>query len=155
MEASTSKPKGTAQIVVDASGQIAGRLSSNVAKLLLGGQRVIVVNAQEALISGTRKMIVGEYTIRLEIGGAVHPKYGPFHHRAPDRILSRMVRGMLPKRKTKGIESIKRLRIYVGIPLQYDSASRTVFENAKATRPRAFYLTLSEVARAIGWKGEQ
>ena len=41
-------------IVVDATNHIAGRLASNVAKLLLQGQRVTVINCEKIMMSGTR-----------------------------------------------------------------------------------------------------
>ncbi|MBI2184901.1 MAG: 50S ribosomal protein L13 [Thaumarchaeota archaeon] len=141
-------------IVVDAAGQIVGRLSSNVAKLLLSGQKVVVVNAERALFSGNKNMIVGEFRKHLELGGAVHPKYGPIHFRRPDRLLTRTVWGMLPRKKPSGIEAVKMLRVYVGVPERYASASKTGFDDAKATKPLPFYVTLGEIASEIGWKGE-
>jgi len=41
-------------VVVDATNHIAGRLASNVAKLLLQGQRVTVVNCEKIMMSGKR-----------------------------------------------------------------------------------------------------
>lgn len=137
-------------MVVDASGQIAGRLSSSVAKLLLEGNRVVVVNAEKALISGRRRSVVDEWLRRLEISSAVHPKYGPFHPRSPHTILSRMIRGMTPRRKAKGREALKRLRVYAGTPDEYRSLEKKTFEDAKATKPEAFYVRLGELAKAIG-----
>ena len=43
-------------IVVDATDHIAGRLASHVAKLLLKGNRVSLVNCEKIMISGTRKI---------------------------------------------------------------------------------------------------
>jgi len=141
-------------LVVDATGHIAGRLSSKVAKLLLEGQKVVIVNADAAVLSGRKRMLVQEFHKRLEIGGAVHPKYGPFHPRRPDRILSRMVRGMLPRTKPKGEAAMKRLRVYAGVPIEYGPAQKSTFVDAKATRRLTFYASLGDVAKEIGWKGE-
>ncbi len=52
----TDKP-----IVVDATDHIAGRLSSNVAKLLLQGNRVSIINCEKIMISGSRSNIIKEY----------------------------------------------------------------------------------------------
>jgi large subunit ribosomal protein L13 len=89
----------SAPIVVDATDHIAGRLSSNVAKLLLNGNRVSVVNCDKIMISGTRSNIINEYREFLEINSINHWKHGPKHPRRPDTIMKRMIRGMLPKEK--------------------------------------------------------
>ena len=75
-----------APIVVDATDHIAGRLSSNVAKLLLKGNRVSVVNCDKIMISGTRSNIISEYREFLEINSINHWKHGPKHPRRPDTI---------------------------------------------------------------------
>ena len=138
---------------VDASGKIAGRMCSHVAKLLLNGNRVIVVNAENVLFSGSRRSIMSEWADRLNLGSVVHPKHGPFHPRTPDGILSRMVRGMLPRRKPSGLAALRRLRVYVGIPQEFAKVSFTDFYDSKATKSAAYYFPLSEIASKIGWKG--
>ncbi len=141
-------------MVVDAQGYIAGRLSSHIAKSLLNGNKVIVVNAEKVLLSGSKSSIINEYLKRLEIGSVISPRHGPFHPRRPDTILSKMIRGMLPKRKAKGLEALKRLRVYVGVPEQYKTFEKTKFEDAIAKKPLSFYLTLGELSFRLGWKGE-
>lgn len=95
-------------IVVDATDHIAGRLSSNVAKLLLKGNRVTVVNCEKIMMSGTRTNIIKEYREFLEINSIINPKHGPVHYRRPDTIIAKMIRGMLPHdRKPSGKETIK------------------------------------------------
>lgn len=140
-------------IYVDASGQIAGRLCSKVAKLLLVGNSVVVVNADKALFSGSRYNVMGSFFERLKIASVVHPKHGPFHPRTPSGILTRMVRGMIPRTKSSGATSMKRLRVYESTPSQFNSSKLTRFEEAKATKPLAYYVPLGEVAARIGWKG--
>ena len=44
-------------IIVDATNQILGRLSSIVAKKLLEGYKVIIVNAEKAVVSGEPKRV--------------------------------------------------------------------------------------------------
>ncbi|MDX1535140.1 MAG: uL13 family ribosomal protein, partial [Thermoplasmata archaeon] len=48
-------------VLYDASGQILGRLSSLTAKRLLNGDSVTIVNAEEAVITGSRQSILREY----------------------------------------------------------------------------------------------
>ncbi|MCZ6616119.1 MAG: 50S ribosomal protein L13 [Thaumarchaeota archaeon] len=147
------KEKSGKLIVTDAEGKIAGRLASRVAKFLLSGSRVIVLNSEKALISGNKKSILNEQRLSLEIGSIINPKHGPIHPRKPDRILSRMVRGMLPRTKTKGIDAYKRLRVYIGVPSEYSSQARQEIEDAKPKRAKAYYTEVGWVAQEIGWKG--
>ncbi len=146
------KAKQEAPIVVDATNLIVGRMASNVAKLLLNGHRVVIVNSEKALVSGSRKNIVTKQLKRLEIGSVVNPKYNPHRYREPNKMLHRMIRGMIPRKKPSGIAAMKRLRAYIGTPESYESVEKTVFENAKATKPLPMYMTMGEVASAIGWK---
>ncbi len=141
-------------IVVDAQGHIAGRLASHIAKSLLKGNRIVVINAEKILLSGSKYSIINEYLERLEIGSVINPKHGPLHPRRPDTIFTKMIRGMLPYRKAKGLEALKRLRVYINTPEYYKPIEKTTFEKALATKPLSFYLTLGEVASRLGWKSD-
>ena len=138
-------------IVVDGTNLIAGRLSSHVAKLLLKGNRVSIVNCEEIMISGTRSNIIKEYKDFLKIASIIHPDHGPFHPRRPDTIITRMIRGMLPRKKPSGITAHKRLRAYIGAPKQLKSLKKIQFDKAKITRSTANYTTMAELGRTIGW----
>ena len=152
--ASTAKPTSESKtIYVDASGQIAGRLSSKVAKLLLVGNNVVVVNAERALFSGSRSNVMFDFFERLKIASVVHPKHGPFHPRTPEMIFTRMVRGMIPRTKSSGVSALKRLRVYSETPKQYAKVTFNNFGEAKASKPLAYYVPLGEIAQRIGWKG--
>jgi len=142
----TDKP-----IVVDATDHIAGRLASNVAKLLLQGNRVSIVNCENIMISGTRSNIIKEYRDFLEISSILHPKHGPFHPRRPDTIITRMIRGMLPRKKPSGLTAHKRLRAYIGTPKELKPFDKIQFEKAKITRASANYTTMADLGRTIGW----
>jgi large subunit ribosomal protein L13 len=142
---------GDDTVYVDATDQIAGRLSSKVAKLILSGKRVVVVNAEKALISGSRASVVNQWKERLELSSRVNPIYGPIHPRRPDNILRRMVRGMVPRKKPKGALAMKRLRVYTGIPTELKATRLTKFEETTATRPTPVYVTMSDLSRSLGW----
>jgi len=141
--------KGT--VYVDATNQIAGRLSSKVAKLLISGRRVVIVNAEKSLLSGSRTSVVRQWQERLEIASHVNPIYGPIHPRRPDNILRRMVRGMVPRKKTKGDLAMKRLRVYVGLPPDIETTKLTQFRDASAPRPIPVYVTMRELSKTLGW----
>jgi len=140
-------------IVVDATNCIAGRMCSRISKLLLNGNRVTVINAEKSMISGNRYKNIEEYKEHLEINSVTNPIHGPFHPRRPDTIITKMVRGMVPKRKTSGIEAFKRLRVYIGTPKDLDNVKVESFEDTKITRPESYYITMGDVAKQIGWKG--
>lgn len=140
-------------IYVDATNQIAGRLSSKVAKLLLSGKMVTIVNAEKALISGSRSSVMTEWSKKLELASHVNPIYGPIHPRRPDNVLHRMVRGMVPRKKPKGDIAMKNLRVYIGVPERMKNKKLTQFEDAAARRPIPVYVTMSELSKNLGWSG--
>lgn len=138
-------------VYIDATNQIAGRLSSKVAKLLISGKRVVVVNAEKSLISGSRVSVINQWKERLELASKVNPIYGPIHPRRPDNILRRMVRGMVPRKKPKGASAMKRLRIYIGVPTGVEAAKLAKFDDAAATRPIPVYVTMGDLSKSLGW----
>jgi large subunit ribosomal protein L13 len=141
-------------VVVDATNCVAGRMCSHVSKLLLQGNRVAIVNAEKAMLSGNRYKTIESYKEHLEINSVTNPIHGPFHPRRPDTIISKMVRGMVPKRKPDGISAFKRLRVYMGVPERMKNAKMESFDDSKITKPESYYISLAEVAKQIGWKGE-
>jgi large subunit ribosomal protein L13 len=145
--------ENSSPVYVDGAGHIAGRLASVVTRELLAGRRVTVVNAEKILISGERGSVVNQWKKKLEITSRVNPLYGPIHHRRPDGIMRRMVRGMVPRRKTKGVLAMKRLRVYIGVPESLAKAKLTRFDEAAAPRPPSRYMTLGELGKNIGWSG--
>lgn len=132
------------EIVIDAKGCTAGRLASRVAKEVLNGRRVCIINAEEAVISGSPAYVIGFYTAKVRRGD---PYKGPFYPRTPERILRRIVRGMLPK-KARGREALRRLRVFRGFPEEYKKANVQRFEDAKRVQHKS--VTLKKLAYQIG-----
>jgi large subunit ribosomal protein L13 len=124
-----------------------------VSKLLLQGNKVAIVNAEKAMLSGDRYKTIELYKEHLEINSVTNPIHGPFHPRRPDTILSKMVRGMVPKRKTSGQEAHQRLRVYIGVPEEMKSTKLESFADSKIRKPESYYVTVGEVAKQIGWQG--
>jgi large subunit ribosomal protein L13 len=139
------------QVVVDATNHIAGRLCSYVAKMLLKGDNVVVLNAEKAMLSGERYSTIRQWHEYLEIGSIVNPIHGPFHARRPDTIITRMVRGMVPKRQPKGMSAMKRLRVYIGVPKNYEGVKGKEFQDAKIRKPVSYYTSIHDLATLIGW----
>lgn len=147
--------KSSSTVVVDIAHCIAGRTCSRVSKLLMEGKKVSIVNAEKAMISGNRYKTIEIYKENLEISSVTNPIHGPFHPRRPDTILTKMVRGMIPKRKAKGVEAFKKLRVYIGVPEKLSQERPTRFEDCEIRKPESYYITIGDVAKQIGWKAGQ
>jgi len=134
--------------VVNADNLILGRMASVVAKHLLEGENVVVLNAEKAIISGKRSSRVKEEKRKLEIG---HPRKGPFFPRRPDRFVKRTVRGMLPRKKPKGKEAYKRLRVFIGVPQEFKDQTMETISEAKVAKLKCPYVTVGDLVKEIGW----
>ena len=106
--------------VYDASGKILGRLASQVAKEMISArksgsqQRVIIINAEGAIVSGPEIQGVQGLQSKYNLN---HARKGPFFPRMPDKIIKRTVRGMLPYQKnSSGRGALKDLRVMIGTP---------------------------------------
>jgi len=137
------------QTVIDASGLILGRLASVVAKRLLSGESIVIVNAEKAAISGKRLSRVREARAFLDVG---HPGKGPFHPRRPDQIVRRAVRGMLPRRLPKGREALRHLRVFLGVPLEFKGVEFHTIPDVSVDKLKCPYLTVGEFAKEIGYR---
>jgi len=142
-------PEGEPPTVIDASGLILGRMASVVAKRLLLGESIVIVNAEKATISGKRLSRVREAKAFLEVG---HPGKGPFHPRRPDQIVRRTVRGMLPHRLPKGQSAFKRLRVFLGVPSEFQGVAFQTIHEADVNKLKCPYVTVGEFAKEIGHK---
>ena len=111
--------------VIDASGQVLGRLATQVATLLMGKHRptyvphmlsgdfVIVINASEVKVTGLKaeKKVYKRHS--QYPGNLKEIPYTRMQERHPERIIELAVKGMLPKSKL-GRQMLKRLKIYSG-----------------------------------------
>jgi large subunit ribosomal protein L13 len=134
--------------IINAEDLILGRMSSIIAKRLLKGEKITIVNAEKTVLSGKKKSRVSEKKEFLEVG---HPKKGPFHYRRPDRIVTSTVRGMLPYKKPKGKQAHKRLKAFIGVPEELKNKKTETLAEAHAEKLKCPHFTLSELAKEIGW----
>jgi len=114
----SNKEAKTYALVIDATGSVVGRLSAYVAKQALLGKNVFVVNSEKAIISGDKRNILAKYLERKQKGRG-WPK-GPYWPKDAERLLRRIIRGMLPWKRTRGREAFKRVKCYKGIPLEFE-----------------------------------
>ncbi|MEM5853105.1 MAG: 50S ribosomal protein L13 [Candidatus Aenigmatarchaeota archaeon] len=136
-------------IIYDAENQILGRLCSRIAKDLLNGEKVFVVNCEKAVVSGNPKYIVKKYLEKIWRGDV---KHGPFFPKTPDGIFRRTVRGMLPWKKAKGRKAYKNLKVFVGLPEEFRNKEFKKIEEADASKLKTKFLTLEQISLAIGAK---
>lgn len=130
-------------MIVDARGRVLGRFASQVAKKLLEGEEVSVVNCEKAIITGDPDQIGKDY---LEKKWAGDPLHGPYQPQRPEGILRRTVRGMLPMKKTKGVKAFKRLKTYSGNPL--DEEGEKIGKSIEDVETN--YITLENLSQRIG-----
>ncbi|MDR1992458.1 MAG: 50S ribosomal protein L13 [Nitrososphaerota archaeon] len=135
--------------LVNAEDQIVGRMCSKIAKLLINGEEVIILNAEKAVFSGKKKSKVAEAHLFLEVGA---PARGPFHYRRPDRYLRKTVRGMLPFKQPKGQTAYKRLKVFMGVPAEFRDQKMVSFTDAQLSNLKGPHFTLGELATEIGWR---
>jgi large subunit ribosomal protein L13 len=136
--------------VIDAEGLILGRMASLIAKRLLEGERIEIVNAENAVVSGKRLQIINARKDFLNIGG--RNRKGPIHYRRPNDIVRRTIRGMLPYRKTRGMAAFRRLKVHIGVPRGLESSEKVSLSEAHLSRLNNRYITVGEIAKNIGWK---
>ena len=143
------------QIVIDAKGHLFGRLASVVAKELLNGQRVVIVRAESTVLSGLLFRRLTEFQDFLGVSNSKNPKRGgPYHYRAPARILWKSIRGMIPHKTARGKAAMERLKIFEGIPHPYSHCKRVSVVSALRTLrllPGRRYCTLSQISTHFGW----
>ena len=133
--------------IINAQGASLGRLSTTVAKSLLNGDEIAIINAEKAVISGKKQKIKNDYKELRELGTY---RKGPFFHRSPERIVKRTVRGMIPYQKPRGREAYKRLKCYRGVPEEFKGKDAEVVEHA--SKHHVDYITIEELSRSLGAK---
>jgi large subunit ribosomal protein L13 len=130
--------------VIDARDCIVGRVASHVAQAALDGERIAVVNAEHAVITGNRDDVLSVYQKRAEIGS----DQGPAYPKRPDGILKRAVRGMIPYKKKHGREALENVRVYVGNP--YDEDGELLEDTSLDRLSNIKFVSLGEVSEQVG-----
>lgn len=136
--------------IIDATDSIVGRLASLVAKMVIDGEQVVIVNAEKAVISGNPRTIISFYIQRIHRG--YHYK-GPFFPKMPDRFIRRTIRGMLPYRSENGWKAFRRVKVYIGMPDKYKAKAENISSVKKTVRIKKFIL-LKDLCTELGGKVE-
>jgi len=111
--------------IIDASGARLGRLASYVAKEALKGEEFAILNCEEIIISGNKKMIKEKFEKKRRMIGA--GQKGPKHPKPAHMIVKRAIRGMLPEHRFgRGRPAFKRIKCYKGIPLEFTESKKII-----------------------------
>ena len=137
-----------ADAVIDARDCILGRIASQVAERALDGERIAVINAEQAVITGGEEDVMEVYRGRREVGS----DRGPHYPKRPDRLFKRAVRGMLPYKTTRGREAFEGVRIYMGNPYEDDDGvDPEILEGTSLDRlSKIKFVSLGEISENLG-----
>jgi large subunit ribosomal protein L13 len=118
--------------VVDAAGKNLGRLSTSIARMISGRDRVdytphidngayvIITNADKITITGTKETTKMYRTHSQYMGGLKETPFGKMKKKNPTHMLRHAIEGMLPKNRLTSDMS-KRLKLVVGTTHEYDA----------------------------------
>ena len=111
--------------MIDAEGQVLGRLATRIATILMGkhkpgytpfldcGDHIVVVNADKVVLTGNKMNDKKYYRYSGYPGGIKEARARRVMREHPTRILESAVRGMVPKTKL-GRQMFSKLRVYAG-----------------------------------------
>ena len=106
------------KIIIDAEGAVYGRLCSFVAKKVLEGNKIEIINSEKAIITGNKKDIIDKYDTLRKKGG--HSQKGPKYSNVAYKMLKKGIRGMLPDhRKGIGKQALGRVKCHNGMPEEF------------------------------------
>ena len=137
--------------VIDSSNAILGRLASNVAKRLLKGEQVDIVNAEKAIVTGNAEDVHLKYKTRFGLAPKGNPRYGPKFSRMPHMIVKTAIRGMLPWKQTKGKVAFRKLRVHIGVPEELAGKNMERVKDAEHPHEKGFVI-IEEVSKKLGAK---
>lgn len=136
-------------MIIDATDTILGRMATVVAKKALSGEEVLIINAEKAIVTGSRKVVLARFKFKRDVGDQIK---GPFYPRMPDRLVRRVVRGMLPIKKSSGLDAYKKVKAFIGKPadLKGDVVELKDIKADSLKDPK--YIYVEEISKWLGAK---
>jgi large subunit ribosomal protein L13 len=125
--------------IIDAEGEVLGRLASNVASILRGkhkpiytphvdtGDHVIIINAEKVRVTGKKAQTKRYYRHTGYPGGLRSDTFADLIQSYPSRILEKAIKGMLPHNKL-GRQMFKKLKVYKGSEHPHQAQKPEVLE---------------------------
>jgi large subunit ribosomal protein L13 len=141
--------------VYDAENMVVGRLGAKAAKAALLGNTVVIVNVEKAIITGRRRTVIESFKEKFNIRTSYNPRRGPFHERRPDKMVRKMLRGMLPWPTPRGKAAYRRIKVYIGVPQQYAESEKILLEGAKYRSMKQKYITVADLSHELGWRNPE
>ena len=138
-------------MIFNAEKKVFGRLASKAAQHALDGDTVIIVNAEKAVITGKKEAVLKKWQTRMKLAPKGNPERGPKFSRMPDRVLRRAVRGMLPNKTTRGKTALRRVKVYIGIPKEYEGKDFVEVKERVHTKRRNEVI-LGDMCKLLGAK---
>jgi large subunit ribosomal protein L13 len=139
-----------AELIIDASDAIVGRLAAYAAKQAMLGATISVINAEKAVVSGGVRTTIMQAKHQKGMGV---PRKGPYHSRLPDRFVRRIVRGMLPYKTPRGRAAYARTLCYIGVPTQFQGKPSSRVPGAEASKlPNLKRVTIGRLCAEFGGK---
>jgi len=137
-------------MIVDGKDLILGRMATVVAKKLLAGKRVDVVNAEKIVVTGKKNAVMAKFKRRIDLRAKGNPERAPKFPRTPHGLVRRSIRGMLPFKRKTGQDAFKRLRVHIGLPEEFKDAK--TFKIEKAVNNSDTFVYVEEIAKSLGAK---
>src|SRR3989338_4910783 len=135
---------------INAENLILGKLATNVAKRLISGETIAIANAEKSVMLGTKEAKAYKFKVRLGIAYKGMPERGPKYSNRPETIMKYAIRGMLPMRRASGRAALRRLKIYLGLPLEFKDRNLKTIPDAKCNSDR--FVLLEEICKHIGYE---
>ncbi|CAE7576788.1 unnamed protein product, partial [Symbiodinium sp. CCMP2456] len=111
---------------------------------------VVCVRSEDINISGSLYRNKLKYAAFKRKHMNSNPRQGPFHYRAPSKILWRTIRGMVPHKTARGAAALDRLKTFEGIPHPYDRKKRMVVPSCLKVlrlRPERRFCRLGDLSK--------
>ena len=134
--------------VIDGTDMILGRLASIIAKTIINGEEVHVINAEKIRVIGNPIQIVERYAQKRRLQNKGTPEHSPHYPRVPHLFVKRIIRGMVPYKRATGRAAMKRLRIYAGNPKALENTAK--YEELRADDKKRS-ITIGQICRQLGY----
>ena len=135
-------------VIINGENLILGRIGSFAATKLLADEKVAIINAEKIVVRGTPMAIMERFKRRSTLQAKGNPVKGPKYYKASVNLVRFAIRGMLPWKRKTGKEAYRKLRVYVGLPKQFEGKDIITLEDAKCTKGK--YLTIAEISKQVG-----
>ena len=137
--------------VYDAKDKILGRFASAVARELIAGKSIAVINADRAVLIGDKRVITKRYFTRLNFQEKQNPEHSPYWSRRSDMLVKRAIRGMLPYEKATGRSAYRRLLVFTGVPEQLAKSKPIEIKEKDLNTIYMPHMTIKELSLALGY----